>query len=86
MTMKSAALVYPHQLWANHPAVDAASVVVVVEDPLFFTHYKFHSQKLVLHRASMTEFIQRAEGLGKQVVVGRAAVLDDCLLGDQQSE
>lgn len=65
--MKSAALVYPHQLWANHPAVDAASIVVVVEDPLFFTQYEFHLQKLVLHRASMTEFIQRCESLGKQV-------------------
>lgn len=65
--MKSAALVYPHQLWANHPAVDAASIVVVVEDPLFFTQYNFHSNKLVLHRASMTEFIQHCEKLGKQV-------------------
>lgn len=65
--MKSAALVYPHQLWANHPAVDAASIVVVVEDPLFFTQYNFHSHKLVLHRASMTEFIQHCEKLGKQI-------------------
>lgn len=65
--MKSAALVYPHQLWANHPAVDAASIVVVVEDPLFFTQYNFHSHKLLLHRASMTEFIQHCEKLGKQI-------------------
>jgi deoxyribodipyrimidine photolyase-related protein len=65
--MKSAALVYPHQLWENHPAIDAASIVVVVEDPLYFKQYNFHSHKLVLHRASMTEFIQRCESLGKQV-------------------
>ncbi len=67
MTNKLAAIVYPHQLWEVHPAVTAAEVVVLVEDPLFFTQYRFHSQKLVLHRASMTEFAERCERLGKQV-------------------
>lgn len=67
MTIKSAALVYPHQLWATNPAVEAAQLVVLVEDPLFFRQYQFHVQKLVLHRASMTEFMQRCERSGKQV-------------------
>lgn len=67
MTNKLAAIVYPHQLWEVHPAVSAAKVVVLVEDPLFFTQYQFHAQKLVLHRASMTEFTERCERLGKQV-------------------
>jgi len=67
MTEKSAAIVYPHQLWGKNPAVAAAEIVVLVEDPLFFTQYQFHVQKLVLHRASMTEFMQRCEGFGKQV-------------------
>ena len=40
---------------------------MLVEDPLFFTQYRFHAQKLVLHRASMTEFAQQCERLGKQV-------------------
>ncbi len=62
-----AAIVYPHQLWDKHPALLAASIVLLVEDPLFFTQYRFHAQKLVLHRASMTEFAQQCERLGKQV-------------------
>jgi deoxyribodipyrimidine photolyase-related protein len=67
MTINSAAIVYPHQLWAENPAVAAAPTVVLVEDPLFFRQYRFHVQKLVLHRASMTEFMQRCELLGKRV-------------------
>ncbi len=67
MTNKSAAIVYPHQLWEKNPAVSASEVVVLVEDPLFFTQYRFHVQKLVLHRASMNEFAKHCERLGKQV-------------------
>lgn len=67
MTANSAAIVYPHQLWTTNPAIATSDVVFLVEDPLFFTQYQFHVQKLVLHRASMTEFMQRCESLGKQV-------------------
>jgi deoxyribodipyrimidine photolyase-related protein len=67
MSSKTAALVYPHQLWENHPAVSAADTVVLIEDPLFFKQYSFHAQKLILHRASMTEFAERCEQLGKKV-------------------
>lgn len=65
--MKTAALIYPHQLWEDHPAVDAADHVFLVEDPLFFTQYRFHAQKLILHRASMTEFANRCTSRGKKV-------------------
>lgn len=54
--MPTAALVYPHQLFDPHPAVAGADVVFLVEDPLFFTQYAFHRQKLMLHRASMKRF------------------------------
>jgi len=67
MKSKTAAIVYPHQLWEMNPAVAAAGIVILVEDPLFFTQYHFHAQKLVLHRASMTEFMHRCESLGKRV-------------------
>ncbi len=66
MTNKIAAVVYPHQLWERNPAVEAAEVVFLVEDPLFFTQYHFHIQKLVLHRASMTEFLEIQKGRGKK--------------------
>ena len=64
----SAAIVYPHQLWEKNAAVTAAKIVVLVEDPLFFKQYRFHAQKLVLHRASMTEFIERCKQMGQQVL------------------
>ncbi len=67
MTNKSVAIVYPHQLWEKNAAVAAAESVVLVEDPLFFTQYQFHAQKLLLHRATMTEYAQTCKRLGKQV-------------------
>ena len=54
--MRTAALVFPHQLFADHPAIRGADLTVLVEDPLFFTQYRFHRQKLMLHRASMKRF------------------------------
>ncbi len=67
MPEKSAAIVYPHQLWARHPAVEAADHVYLVEDPLYFSQFNFHVQKLVLQRAAMTEFADRCRDQGKSV-------------------
>jgi len=67
VTIQLAALVYPHQLWKNNAAVAAAQSVVLVEDPLFFTQYQFHAQKILLHRASMTEYAETCRALGKKV-------------------
>lgn len=47
------ALVFPHQLYKDNPALDGIDRVVLIEDHLYFTQFKFHKQKLVLHRASM---------------------------------
>ena len=55
---KEVALVFPHQLFKAHPAVAPGRTVVLVEESLFFTQYRFHSQKLVLHRASMKAYEQ----------------------------
>jgi deoxyribodipyrimidine photolyase-related protein len=48
-----AALVYPHQLFDPHPALQGAQVCFLVEDPLFFSQYRWHAHKLVLHRSAM---------------------------------
>lgn len=65
--MKSAAIVFPHQLWEKNDAVASADSVFLIEDPLFFKQYQFHAQKILLHRASMTEYMKRCERQGKQV-------------------
>ncbi len=56
--MTTAALIFPHQLFENHPALPEADVVFLVEDPLFFRQYAFHKQKLMLHRATMKRFAE----------------------------
>jgi deoxyribodipyrimidine photolyase-related protein len=64
--MTTALLIFPHQLFADHPALkDGPSRIVLIEDPLFFGDQQypmtFHKQKLWLHRASMTRYQTRLE-------------------------
>ncbi len=48
-----ATIIFPHQLFQNHPAIQQGREIYLVEEWLFFRQYHFHRQKLVLHRASM---------------------------------
>ena len=58
--MDSAAVVFPHQLFCDHPCLQRDRIIYLVEDPWFFRDpaslIKFHRQKLVLHRASMQAY------------------------------
>lgn len=45
-------ILYPHQLFQDISQLKNKTVLLI-EEPLFFTQYRFHIQKLVLHRASM---------------------------------
>jgi|SaaInlStandDraft_1057018.scaffolds.fasta_scaffold48800_2 deoxyribodipyrimidine photolyase-related protein len=65
--MTQAALIYPHQLFAEHPALKGVSQVVLVEEPLLFTQYRFHRQKLILHRTTMTRYAERLRQQSLQV-------------------
>jgi deoxyribodipyrimidine photolyase-related protein len=51
--MNEVTIIFPHQLFQHHPALQKNAVVYLVEESLFFKQYNFHQQKLVLHRASM---------------------------------
>lgn len=51
--MPVAAIIFPHHLFKENPALDNCDTVYLVEETLFFNQYAFHKQKLVLHRASM---------------------------------
>ena len=64
---RTAALVYPHQLFDPHPALAGAVEVVLVEDPLFFLQYRFHRQKLILHRASLQAYAAKLRSRGHTV-------------------
>jgi deoxyribodipyrimidine photolyase-related protein len=72
-----AALIFPHQLFADHPAVPGADVCVLIEDPLLFLQFPFHAQKLVLHRASMAHFRHRLERQGHRVELLASSQLSD---------
>ena len=51
--MKSAAIIFPHQLFKDISILEKADEVYLIEEYLFFKHYNFHKQKIVFHRASM---------------------------------
>jgi deoxyribodipyrimidine photolyase-related protein len=46
-------VIFPNQLYAGHPWFVKERKMVLVEESLFFTQYRFHKKKLMLHRASM---------------------------------
>lgn len=75
--MNRAALIYPHQLFADHPALADAGEAVLIEEPLFFTQYAFHRQKLAYHRATMRVYAERLRKQGVQVRYVEAAELAD---------
>lgn len=70
--MSTAALVFPHQLFKNHPALACGGDVYLIEDPLFFgndPHWPraMHRQKLMLHRASMKAYTSELQASGSTV-------------------
>lgn len=69
---KSITLVFPHQLFRKHPALDKRRPVFLIEDTLFFgdphaSPGRFHKQKILLHRASMKAYEKRLNDLGYDV-------------------
>lgn len=69
MSTSCVRLVFPHQLFTEHLDAPAGTVFVLVEDDLFFRQYRFHVQKLILHRASMRRFADRLRAADRDVEV-----------------
>ena len=66
-------LVFPHQLFADHPAIQAGRTVALIEDPLLFGTdpqwpLRMHHQRRLLHRASMTVYAEQLRGRGFNVI------------------
>lgn len=53
LKQKEAIIIFPHQLFKNATILDTDCDVYLVEEFLFFKHYKFHKQKIAFHRATM---------------------------------
>ncbi len=58
--LKEVTLIFPNQLFKEHPALDKSRKVFLIEDPLFFGDvrypFRFHKKKLIFHRASMKAY------------------------------
>lgn len=46
-------LIFPNTLFEDNKLVDEGSTVYLIEHPVFFTKFRNHKKKLVLHRATM---------------------------------
>jgi deoxyribodipyrimidine photolyase-related protein len=49
-------ILYPHQLFSSFYFPTHKLKIILIEEPLYFTQYNFHAQKLMLHRASMKAY------------------------------
>lgn len=65
-------LIFPHQLFKQHPALDKNRKVFLIEDPLFFGDirypFNFHKKKIIFHRASMKAYEDYLTQQGYDVV------------------
>ena len=56
--MKNINILFPNQLFKANPLLEIEGDFLLVEEVLFFQHFKFHVQKLIFHRSSM-KFYER---------------------------
>ena len=66
-------LIFPHQLFADHPAIQPGRNVALIEDPLLFGTdpqwpLRMHQQRRLLHRASMTAYAEQLRRRGFSVI------------------
>lgn len=76
--MKTATLIFPHQLFEDNPAILPNAEVFLVEEFLFFKQYNFHRQKLKYHRATMKfyESFLREKGLKVKYIESNQRLAD----------
>jgi deoxyribodipyrimidine photolyase-related protein len=53
---KAVNLIFPHQLFEKNVLLENTCETYIIEEYLFFKHYKFHKQKIAFHRASMKAY------------------------------
>ena len=84
------ALIFPHQLFVNHPALKEGRPAVLLADPLLFgtdeeEPFRFHAKKLILHRAAMQRWLVGREVRLVDLPEGRSRtdyLLEDCVAED----
>ena len=56
-----AQLIFPTQLFYNFSHLDKNKQIYLIEEPRYFTDFKFHKLKLAYHRASMKKYKDKLE-------------------------
>ncbi len=82
--MKTAGLIFPHQLFADHPVLEAKpDCILLIEDSLFFSDSqypaKYHKQKLAYHRATIQAFEARLQSNSVPVSIVRWSSSDSAM-------
>jgi len=70
--MNSAFIILPNQLFKNinlNEAYNDSNIIYLIEEDTFFTKYKFHKMKLILHRASMKSYYDYLKSLSNKKIV-----------------
>jgi deoxyribodipyrimidine photolyase-related protein len=65
--MKGINIIFPHQLFQTHVFYENGYDIYMIEEPLFFSQYKFHKMKLAYHRATMKAHASYLESRGLTV-------------------
>ena len=60
-------IIYPTQLFENNDYLRKMDKIFIIEEPFYFTHKKFHKQKLLFHRASMKYYYDKLKSKYKNV-------------------
>lgn len=68
MHTQTATLIYPHQLFAAHPALAPGRPVYLIEEPLILTENPIHRQKLVFHKLTMDSYEAKLSSDGYEVI------------------
>lgn len=61
-------LIFPHQLFSEHPIYENGYPIYMVEEMLFFKQFNFHKIKLAYHRATMQYQAADLRSRGMEVV------------------
>ena len=60
-------IIFPHQLFEECILLNNDNPYYIIEEFLFFKHFKFHKQKLAFHRSSMKYYETYLKSLNKEV-------------------
>ena len=66
--MKTATLIFPHQIYRDLSLIDKTSIVFLIEESLFFKEYNFHKQKIAFHRATMKFYEKHLKSNGFKTI------------------